>query len=124
MIAVSPCAEESRWWRRLFFTFCSCGVAVKEEFVEEEREYDMLYTTPEDRQRRLGDLANIDWEQAHLAWEREMGVFDVFEEVQPEKDPSYADGASNRVASRTPRIPAPTALSTIGPAASSARHHP
>ena len=54
------------------------------------REYRQVYEAGGNR--RLGQLAAHDWESSHLKMEKQMGLFDlsdnVFDEMKPEKDPN------------------------------------
>ena len=54
------------------------------------RDYSTLYEAG--ASRGLGHLAALDWESMHLSMEKQMGLFDlsdnVFDEMKPEKDPN------------------------------------
>ena len=58
-----------------------------------DREYRQVYEAGGDR--TLGQLAAHDWEDYHKMMEKQLGLFDlsnnVFDEMKPEKDPSLVD---------------------------------
>ena len=81
-------AGKTRWavWSSKLVRLCSRR---KPPVVHRDvREYAPLYATADERKRRLGELATVDWERAHLEWEEQVGAFDVFEEAAPDKDPT------------------------------------
>ena len=92
----------------------------------DDKEYGLLYEAGGDR--TLGNLANHDWESMHRDFEQEAGLIDlsenVFDEVQPEKDPNLlaaflnssllsAFGGKKKADHQEKKPPAPQELQVI-----------